>query len=316
LLQFVLMGLTLVISSQAGENWPQFRGQHSAGVADGTKFPDSWSTTENVAWQSEVPGQGWSSPIVWGNRVFVTSFVGSEKVVAPKSGFYAPREVVTPSGEFRWVVYCFDVQTGNKLWEQTAQAGRPQHTIHVKASYAAETPVSDGERLYAYFGKVGLFCYDFAGQQLWSKQRGVFPTRLGWGTGASPIVHDDRLYLVNDNEQASFITALDKRTGQEIWRVARDEKSSWATPFAWEHSKRTEIVTCATRKVRSYDLDGKLLWELAGMSSICVPTPITAGGLLIIDSGYEFGRPRPLVAVRPGARGPCDVKLTARAALQ
>src|SRR5436190_8661320 len=151
-LQLAILGFMLAASSQASETWPQFRGRHSAGVADGSNLPDSWSTTTNVAWQSEVPGHGWSSPVVWGKRVFVTSFVGSEKVVAPKSGFYAPREVVTPSGDYRWVVYCLDVQTGNKLWEQTVHAGRPQHTIHVKASYAAETPVTDGERLYTCFG--------------------------------------------------------------------------------------------------------------------------------------------------------------------
>ena len=121
-------------------------------------------------------------------------------------------------------------------------------------------------------------------------------------------MHGNRLYLVNDNEEATFITALDKRTGEEIWRVARDEKSSWSTPFVWEHGSRTEIVTCATGKVRSYDLEGRILWELGGMSSICVPTPITAGDLLIIDSGYEFGRPRPLVAVRPGASGDISLK--------
>jgi outer membrane protein assembly factor BamB len=295
-------------AAAAGDNWPQFRGAASAGVADGAKLPGRWSATENVAWKVAVPGHGWSSPVMWGKRVFVTSFVGSDAVVAPKSGFYAPRDVSAPAGEFRWVTYCFDADSGKQIWEHMAHSGRPEHTIHVKASYAAETPATDGERLYVYFGNVGLFCYDLDGQLLWSKKWGSFPTRLGWGTGASPIVYGERVYLVNDNEQDSFITALDKRTGQELWRVGRDEKTSWATPFVWRNKARTEIVTCATGKVRSYDLDGKLLWELGGMSSICVPTPITAGDLLIIDSGYEFGKPRPLMAVREGASGDISLK--------
>lgn len=289
------------------DDWPQLRGS-SGGVVDSKLLPPaSWGPSENVAWKFAVPGHGWSSPIVVGGRVFVTTCVADEKVKAPKTGYYAPLDAKKHAGEHRWLLLCLDAATGKVLWEREAHRGEPQHPIHVKASYASETPASDGERIYAYFGNVGLYCYDVAGKLLWSRTWDVVPTRLRWGTGASPILHGDRLYLVNDNEKESFLVAIDKRTGKDVWKVARDEKSNWATPFVWVHPKRTEIITCGTKKVRSYDLDGKLLWELGPMSSICVPMPVTGHGLLYVSSGYEYGRPRPVYAVRPGASG--DISL-------
>jgi len=290
-------------------DWPQFRGPGGTGViTDSTLPPHRWTTTESVAWKYEVPGYGWSCPIVAAGRVYVTSCVSDTKMPAPKTGYYAPRDTKTLTGEHRWTVFCLDAATGKVLWERVAHKGPPQYPIHVKSSYASETPVSDGERVYAYFGNVGIFCYDREGKELWSKSWGVFPTRVDWGTGASPVLHGDRIYIVNDNEKSSFLVALDKKTGKELWKVERDEKSNWATPFIWENGKRTEIVTTGTKKVRSYDLDGKLLWQLGGMSSICVPSPITAHGLLFVSSGYEFGRPRPVVAIKPGASGDISLK--------
>jgi outer membrane protein assembly factor BamB len=305
--------LTLTIlctpaAARAGD-WPQFRGPGGAGVvADPVLPPDTWSPAKNVAWKYEVPGHGWSCPIVVGGKVFVTSCVTDAKVAAPKTGYYAPRETKTHEGEHRWTVFCLDAATGKVLWERVAHAGKPKHPIHVKASYASETPVSDGQRVFAYFGNVGLYCYDLDGKPLWSRSWDVVPTQLDWGTGASPVLHKGRIYLVNDNEKKSFITALDAATGKDVWTADRDEKSNWATPFVWENAKRTEIVTCGKGKVRSYDTDGKLLWQLGGMSSICVPSPVVAGDLLVISSGYEFARPRPVLAVKPGAAGDITLK--------
>lgn len=308
----VLAACVLVLVWAAGGragDWPQFRGLGGTGVVTGKVLPpDKWTTSENVAWKYEVPGSGWSCPIVVGGKVFVTSCVSADKVVAPKTGYYAPTDTKTRQGEHRWTVFCLDAATGKVLWEHIAHKGAPKHPIHVKASYASETPVTDGERIYAYFGNVGMYCYDMAGKQLWSKSWDVVPMKLGWGTGASPVLHGDRLYVVNDNEKSSWLVALDKLTGKEIWKVEREEKSNWATPFVWDSGKRTEIVTVGTRRVRSYDLDGKLLWELGGMSSICVPSPVAAHGLLFISSGYEFGRPRPVIAVKPGASGDISLK--------
>jgi outer membrane protein assembly factor BamB len=303
-----VVALSVTAAVVRGDDWPRFRGPGGTGVVTGKVFPpDAWTTTQNIAWKYEVPGHGWSCPIVVGGKVFVTSCVTDAKPGAPKTGFYAPTDTKTHEGEHRWTLFCLDAATGKVLWERVAHTGKPQHPIHVKASYASETPVSDGERVYAYFGNVGLYCYDTAGKQLWTRTWDVVPMQLNWGTGASPVLHRDRVYVVNDNEKQSFLVALDKLTGKDVWKVDRAEKSNWATPFVWENGTRTEIVTCGKGKVRSYDLDGKLLWEFGGMSAICVPSPVVAGDLLIVSSGYEFGGRRPVFAVRPGASG--DISL-------
>ncbi len=306
-MELALAAIALLLA-QAADRWPQFRGEGASGIVKGPELAESWSATENVAWAATVPGQGWSSPVVWGNRIFLTSLVGDDAVVAPKTGYYGPRETLTPPGERRWTVFCLDAETGKIVWEKVVHRGKPEHTIHVKSSYAAETPVTDGERVYALFGNVGVFCIDFEGKELWSKRWKALPTRLGWGNGSSPALHGERLFVLNDTEAESWLAAFDRKSGAELWRVARDEKTSWATPFVWENGSRTELVTVATKRVRSYDLEGKLLWELGGMSPICIPTPVAAHGLLFVDSGYEFGRPRPLLAVRPGASGDISLK--------
>ena len=248
----------------ASDNWPQFRGPKSMGVADDPKLPDTWSATENVAWKTEIPGVGWSSPVVWNNKIFVTSVVSKGEVEAPKKGLYFGGERKASTDEHRWMVYCVNWKTGKILWEREAFKGVPPSSRHLKNSYASETPVTDGERVYVYFGNVGLFCYDMDGKPLWDKRWGPFKTRYGWGTAASPVLHKDRVYVVNDNDDQSFIIALDKKTGNQIWRADREEGSNWATPYIWENELRTEIVTPGTKKVRSYDLNGKLLWELGG----------------------------------------------------
>ncbi len=178
----------------------------------------------------------------------------------------------------------------------------------MKNSYASETPVTDGERVYAYFGNVGLFCFDMQGKPLWSQRYGPYAMRFGWGTAASPVLHEGRIYIVDDNDDQSFLLALDKKTGKQIWRVERKEKSNWATPYVWNSGKRTELVTPGTMKVRSYDLDGNILWELGGMSSITIPTPFSKFGLLYITSGYVGDQVRPVFAIKPGAKGDISLK--------
>jgi len=167
--------------------------------------------------------------------------------------------------------------------------------------------MTDSERVYAYFGNTGLFAYSMEGKPLWAKKWKAVGTRAGWGTAASPVLHRDRLYIVNDNETASYVVALDTKTGEEIWRLDREEKSNWSTPFVWENERRTEIVTAGTGRHRSYDLSGKLLWELKGASSITIPTPFAAHGLLFISSGFIMSGARPIFAIRPG--GTRDISL-------
>jgi len=294
----------LASATQAADNWPQFRGPGASGVCANTSAPDTWNEHNRVAWKTPIPGRGWSSPIVSGDRVFVTTAIqeGGE-LEAVKQGLYFGGERPAPKETHRWMVYCLDLNSGKIVWEREVHRGIPEHGHHLKNTLASETPVTDGERVYAYFGNVGLFCFDFAGKLLWSKRWESAPTRFGWGTAASPVLHGDRIYVVNDNDKHSFLVALNKKTGEQIWRVDRDEKSNWATPFVWANEERTEIVTPGSGKVRSYGLDGQLLWELGGMSSITIPTPFTKHGMLYITSGYVLDQHRPLFAIRPGAVG-------------
>ena len=176
--------------------------------------------------------------------------------------------------------------------------GVPAKSRHLKNSYAAETPVTDGERVYVYFGDVGLFAFDMDGKPLWSRPMDAFEMQTGFGHAKSPVVDDTHVYIVNDNEEQSFIAAYDKRTGNQVWRVDRKETSNWTTPFVWKNEQRTEIVTAATGGVRSYDVNGKLLWQLTGMSTFAVPSPLAANGLLYVMSGYTASALRPAYAIR------------------
>jgi outer membrane protein assembly factor BamB len=288
--------------------WPALRGPGARGVADGARFPEHWSANENVAWKRDLPGRGWSSPVVAGNRVFLTTVVSEIPPAEAKKGLYfGGNQSKPPDDPHRWDVVCLDLETGAVAWQQTVHKGIPRTPRHIKNSYASETPVTDGERVYFLFGDVGLYCFTVDGRPVWSKPLPATRMRFDWGPAASPVLYGERIYLVNDNEDESYLAALDKRTGNEIWRIPRDEKSNWATPFVWKNERRTEIVVPATGKVRSYDLDGKLLYEFGGCSTITIATPYTEGGLLYVTSGYVNDEARPIFAVRPGASG--DISL-------
>ncbi len=297
------------LAAASPENWPQFRGPGSLGVSDDDpRLPETWSRTENVAWRTPVPGMAWSSPIVWGDRVFLVNAQSEGAVEEVKRGLYFGGNRPEPPKEMhRWSVLCLDFATGDILWERELAREVPKTPRHLKNSFASETPATDGERFYAHIGHLGTFCFDFDGERVWSKRWPARATRYGWGTASSPALHEGRLYLVNDNDDDSYMVALDKTTGDEIWRVERDEDSNWSTPYVWKNDQRTEIITTGTDKVRSYDLDGKLLWEFGGMSSIVIPTPFAGHGLLYITSGYVGDETRPVFAIRPGAEG--DISL-------
>ncbi len=308
---FTVLALNLFLFAYQlpAEDWPQLRGTDSRGVADHPDLPDRWSETENVLWKQPIAGRGWSSPIITGGRVYVTTVTRDEGTgEAAKPGLYfggdrrKPEEIV-----HNWKVLCFQLSDGKELWQRTLHRGKPQTPRHIKNSYASETPVTDGKHIYVLFGDVGLFCLTVDGDPIWSKELPPCKTRFDWGTAASPVLHEDRLYWVSDNEDESFVEALDKTTGEQIWRDDRDEKSNWATPFIWKNAQRTEIITPGTGKIRSYDLDGKLLYELGGASSITIAKPYTAHDLLYVSSGYILDKNKPLFAIRPGATG--DISL-------
>jgi outer membrane protein assembly factor BamB len=296
----VLAGLNTTFARGAEENWPQFLGPGSRAVGVNANLPDRWSATENVAWKRDLPGRGWSSPVVWGDRVFLTTVVEEgNKSSPPQKGFFmAPP--TSANAKYKWEVLCLDLNSGKVLWEQTVYDGTPFRPAHAKNSYASETPTTDGERVYAYFGNVGVYCFDTKGEPVWQQKIEPHRMKFDWGTAASPILYGDRLYIVNDNEEVSYLLALNKLTGKKVWRVDRDEKSNWSTPYVWKNEKRTEIVTPGSGKTRSYDLDGKLLWWFQGMSHITVATPYADGGLVYVTSGFVRDRERPMYAIRPG----------------
>ena len=304
--------VTMIIGLQAEEttNWPQFRGPGARGVAKGKGLPTTWSTTENVKWCVPVPGRGWSSPVIWGDKVFLSSAISTGKEKTVKKGLYFGGNEKTPSpNQHRWMIYCFSFESGEKLWEQEANVGKPLTPRHIKNNYAPETQVTDGNLIYTYFADQGLFANDLDGELKWKRKMKAYKTRYNWGSAASPALHGDFIYILNDNEQNSFVEAIDKNTGETSWRRDRNEKSNWSTPFVWENYLRTEIITIGTGKTRSYGLDGTLLWELvADMSSITIATPFTAHGLLYVTSGYVGDKHKPIYAIQPGGKGTINLK--------
>ncbi|MDP6719072.1 MAG: PQQ-binding-like beta-propeller repeat protein, partial [Pirellulaceae bacterium] len=296
--------LVTISKSEGQQSWPRFRGAAATGVAaDHPRLPTTWSATENVAWSTEIPGWGWSCSVVWGNNVFLTTVVPDEDNEIPKKGLYlgqGRRE--PPKGDHHWLGYCLELDSGDVLWKHEAHVGRPVVPRHPKSTYAAETPVTDGKRLYVLFGDLGLYCYDLNGTPQWSVPIEPQKTMADYGAAASPVVHDGRVIMVYDNQGQSYIAAYGSNDGKLLWRTERDERSTWATPFIWENKLRTEIVTPGKKKNRSYDLSGELLWEFDGkMSNLVIPSPFAAHGLLYIASGYIGDSHRPVYAIKPGA---------------
>ncbi|MCL5096075.1 MAG: PQQ-binding-like beta-propeller repeat protein [Candidatus Omnitrophica bacterium] len=289
-------------------SWPLFRGPGAGAVGSNAQLPEQWSASKNVAWKRDIPGRSWSSPIVWADTVFVVTAISPGESEPAKKGLYLGGERPNaPRPEHQWKMLCLDLNTGAIRWERLLHQGPPPEPVHLKNSYASQTPVTDGKRVYAFIGNVGVFALDFEGHPAWSRPVHPRKVRYGWGPAASPVLYGDRLYLVNDNDEQSYLLAMDKTTGKEVWRTERDEKSNWSTPFIWVNDQRTEIVTAGTGAVRSYDLEGKLLWRLEGMSSITVATPYADAGLLYVSSGFIADKTRPIYAIRPGDNG--DISL-------
>ncbi len=407
------------LSAMAGDDWPQFRGPNGSATSTEKQVPDKWGSDKNIAWKAKLPGYGWSSPIVWGDKVFLTTAV-SDKQRKPQAGFGGPGEFgggppggrgsgggrpggggpgmfpgFAPPGQilpdflqgmlqltdeqkkqladlqkeadgkldrilndeqkkqikdmranfprggfggmqkppdavYKLEVYCLDRASGKVLWKQIAYEGKPRIPTQSSNTYATETPITDGERVYTYFGMHGVYCYDLDGNLLWKKDLGSYPMAMGFGTGSSPALADGRLFIQCDNEQKSFLVALNAKTGEELWRVDRPERTGYSTPFVWKNKVRTEVVCLGNSHVRSYDPEtGKQLWELGGMTGQAKATPAASEDLLYVGSGGGFGggggrgspggrggpgggfgfnNNRPLFAVKAGASGDISLK--------
>ncbi len=290
------------------QDWRQFRGPGGRGIAVDPVLPTTWSATDNIVWSATVPGMGWSSPIVTGDLIVVTSVVSSVAGEEPVPGLYFGGERPAPTDPHRWVVYAHDVGTGELRWETELHAGIPDMPRHLKNSYASETPVTDGKAVYAYFAHQGLYAYDFDGNQLWATPLKAYPVYLELGGGASPALHGDRIYILNDNNEASFIAAFDKHDGHELWRTPRvglgdNHHSGWSSPFVWENDLRYELVTIGPTTAISYDMAGSELWRMGGMATMPIPTPFASDDHLYLVSGPPSSESRPIATVRAGARG-------------
>jgi outer membrane protein assembly factor BamB len=302
--------IALASLAVADDNWPRFRGSNATGVADDDpRLPDTWDQQTNVLWKAPIAGWGWGSPIVWGDRVFVSAVHSEDDYEKPKAGLYlGGGRGEPPDTVHHWMVYCLSLNTGEVLWKREAHVGKPKIPRHPKSSYAAETPTTDGQRIYVLFGDVGLYAYDLAGKPLWTHEIEPKKTKLGYGAAASPVVVGDQVVMVYDNDEESYIAAIDSATGTLRWKVLRDEKSTWATPFVWQHDGQTEIVATGKNENRSYSPSGELLWHFNGhMSVLTIPSPFASDGMLYITSGYFQDKDRPVFAILPGAKG--DISL-------
>jgi outer membrane protein assembly factor BamB len=311
----------LLAGTAAWADWTQFRGPGGDGRADKATPPTTWGDSSNVLWKIAVPGVAWSQPIVVGDKVFVTTAISArQKKPTPGMGGFGGgggfgkgkggfgKGGTPPNEQYRWEVHCLDKTTGKTLWTKVAAERRPTIPIHSTNTYATETPTTDGERLYVYFGMVGVYCYDLGGQLLWKKDLGSYTMGMGFGTGSSPVLADGRLFIQCDNEEKSFLIALDAKTGDQVWKVSRKSRSSWSTPYVWRTKDRTEVVACGEGRVTSYDpATGKVLWELGGFTSGFQASPAADGERIYFGNNPPFGGGA-LYAVNAGATGDITLK--------
>jgi len=298
-------------------------------IAKAKQLPQTWGEDANIRWKTEIAGESWASPVVWGKKVFVATVVPVKVAPAPERQPRPPRRPGAATGNtsgerqqppprppadleeekqylqdiYRWEVSCTDLETGEELWKKVAYEGNPRIKKHRATNYASETPVTDGKRLYVYFGMTGLFCYDMEGELLWQKDLDAFETLNGWGTGSSPVLYRDKLFIQSDNEEQSFLVALDATTGEKVWRVERQEKTNYSTPIIWKNIVRTELVV-GGKTARAYDPEtGQVYWELAMGGYYNIPSPVANKEVLYMGNTERRSTPGTLYCIRAGAEG-------------
>jgi outer membrane protein assembly factor BamB len=272
----------------ASHSWPQWRGPLANGVAPHADPPVEWDEQTSIRWKVEIPGAGHATPIVWGKRIFLQTAVPTDRVAEEPPRPAEDAKTTPPANFYQFVVLCLDRGTGDTLWSRIACEAVPHEGRHDTNSYASASPMTDGERLFVSFGSHGLFCFDLDGEQLWERDLGETRTRFGWGEAITPVVHGDSVIVNWDHEDDSFIVSLDAASGDDRWRRARDEPTTWSTPLIVEHGDRTQVIVNATNRVRSYDLDtGELLWQCGGQTVNAIPSPVVLGETVFCMSGYR-----------------------------
>ena len=317
----LLVAACVTSSAGAGENdWPSWRGPLHTGFAPAGDPPTTWSETENIRWKVKLPGSGSATPIVWGDQIFIqTAIPTGDKVEQPaeqakvdapatpaeegrgrrggRGGFRSEK----PTETYRFVLLCLDRNSGKTLWEQVARTELPHEGHHKDHGFSSSSPVTDGTCVIAHFGSRGLYCYDMQGKLLWEKDLGDMETKNDFGEGASPALYKNTLVVIWDHEGDDFIVALDKKSGDEIWRRPREEDTSWTTPLIVPYGDSAQVITAATRKVRSYDLaSGELIWECDGLTANAIPSPVADDDTVYVTSGF---RGNEMLAIKLSSKG-------------
>jgi outer membrane protein assembly factor BamB len=305
--------LMCVANSAQAQNWPSFRGKNASGIADVQALPTTWDVekSSNILWKTPIPGLGHSSPVVWGDRVFVTTAISG----ASKTAYNPKNDDIEPADDLsnhQWRVFCLDKRTGKIIWAQTACEGPPKVKRHVKATQANPTPATDGRVVVVSFGSEGLYCYDLDGKLIWKQDLGILnpgyagQPDLSWGYASSPVLYQGLAIVQCDIQKDSFIAAFDVKDGRRVWMTPRDELPSWSTPVVYEGKSRPELVTSGSKYYRGYDpLTGRELWRLLDDCQVKVPSPVIANDLFYLSGGNPRGRE--FYVVRPNATG--DISL-------
>lgn len=311
----------ILVSSAVASDFPQFRGPTNNGLVAKADPPLTFEDGKNILWMTKLPGTGWSQPVVVGKRIFLTAAV-SDKLEKPKDMTDGVKDMRSmpipflggggkgPNIDVKWQLFCLDIDSGKILWDRTVVEGKPQFAIHPSNTYATETACADNERVYAFFGATGtLAAYDFEGKLLWKSEVGAYPFSNGFGSGSSPTLFEGKLYIASFNESRSFVLAFDAKTGKQIWGQSPSKSgSSWASPFVWKNSKRTEIIACADKVVSSLDPDtGAELWRFTNLDTGFAPSPASDGDRLYFGASSPFSS-SPMASIKAGAYGDITLK--------
>jgi outer membrane protein assembly factor BamB len=272
-------------------NWPQWRGLHNSGSVSAGNTPSEFSETKNLKWKLEIPGKGHATPIIWGNQIIIQTAVATEKK-GEKTAAAEPKANPMASGQTEFIhqfkVISVDKAIGKINWQTVVKEELPLERTHDLGSWASNSPCTDGENIFAFFGSRGLYCLDFKGNVKWEHNFGRMDIVMSFGEGSSPAISKDKIFVQWDHQGKSFLFALNKKTGEEVWKIDREETTSWATPLVLEVNGTTQVITSATNKVRSYNAEtGDLIWECTGMTRNVIPNPVYADGILYLMSGYR-----------------------------